>query len=1010
MSLPSVLESVRTLPDLQRLVAGLGYESTWLELPSDTVGLPGASAGVAAPTVVGVRRDFTWFACASTEPAITARRWAHRLATRGRFAGVLALDPTRHRLAIAVAGGGEPCRTIDLSNPSTVDLQCLDRLRCGGTRSALGLTAAIAEALSVEEAGARFFRAFRGVLNQMSQALPSRIALEDRHGLALLQLTRVLFLYFVQSKGWLDGRPHFLREEVDRCLTRRGHLHRDFFRPLFFGTLNRPELLRSGHAAAFGAIPFLNGGLFESHPVERRWRIDIPTASWREAFDDLFEHFQFVTAGATGTTDIAPDMLGRVFEGVMDPSLRHESGTFYTPPKLAGRLLRTALIALLMSRLGVGIGIAERRVDDPDPATEQLFARIRILDPAVGSGAFLLSALELLSGLPQSGLSVVAHRRWILAHNLFGVDQNPNAVRLTELRLWLAVIAAEPSENPRAVNPLPNLDSFVRSGDSLLEPKCASILARVDRGRSVELADRRATLALAQGDRKRELITELQVAERQILADALGRAMVQCDRRRRELMQVAKSPALFGEARGLDRAEQKALDALTIELRELRGLQNRLRRDGSVPWFHYESHFADVFAGGGFDLVVGNPPWVRAEALSPGVRRQLHDRYRWWGGRPGQRPGFRHQPDVSVAFLERAFELTAPGGVVAFILPQKLRSSGYAEGARTALVAGSTLNVVADLSRDPDAAFDATVYPLALVATQRAPHSRHRVRGNLAADGPAVPQRAWMGGAPWIVTGDATRATLDRIRREYPSLVARFSCHLGVKTGANDVFLNPQQELESCVLRWALRGRDVRPFSIEPRCRLVWPHDDQGRVLRQLPPRAAAYFAQHEARLRRRRDYDRGPIWTLFRVGRCAAAHRVVWPDMAKNLSATVLSGPSTRSIVPLNTCYVTQTSCAEHAYALATWLNSTWVRVLARLHADVAQAGYLRFNARVVRQLPLPDTALADAGLVQIYHASRGGINQTEIDEATAPHLSLTPRDRRRLAALLPDNTAGGR
>ena len=64
---------------------------------------------------------------------------------------------------------------------------------------------------------------------------------EDRHGLALLQLTRILFLYFIQTKGWLAGRERFLAEEVERCLAHRRRIHRDLLRPLFFGTLNRPR-------------------------------------------------------------------------------------------------------------------------------------------------------------------------------------------------------------------------------------------------------------------------------------------------------------------------------------------------------------------------------------------------------------------------------------------------------------------------------------------------------------------------------------------------------------------------------------------------------------------------------------------------------------------------------------------------------------------------------------------------------------------------------------------------
>ncbi len=122
--------------------------------------------------------------------------------------------------------------------------------------------------------GQRFFREFRATLERMAAGLPGPLPQADRHSLALLQLTRVLFLYFVQAKGWLAGNDRFLSDAVDRCLARSRRVHRDLLRPLFFGTLNRPVAER-GRAAAFGPIPFLNGGLFEPHPLERKVRGDI---------------------------------------------------------------------------------------------------------------------------------------------------------------------------------------------------------------------------------------------------------------------------------------------------------------------------------------------------------------------------------------------------------------------------------------------------------------------------------------------------------------------------------------------------------------------------------------------------------------------------------------------------------------------------------------------------------------------------------------------------------------
>ena len=236
-----------------------------------------------------------------------------------------------------------PCRRLAAS--SVTALTALARLGALPRDNATVALARAGELLGTERVGRRFFEQFRLTLEAMAAAADRQARLEDRRQLALIQLTRVLFLYFVQAKGWLDGRSDFLLRQVDACLLRRGQLHRHFLRPLFFGTLNRPAALRE-RATAFGRIPFLNGGLFEPHPLERRYRADLPNAVWRGAFDDLFERFHFTVREGVAPGSIAPDMLGRVFEGVMTPEMRRASGTYYTPPRLVGELVDAAFAAL----------------------------------------------------------------------------------------------------------------------------------------------------------------------------------------------------------------------------------------------------------------------------------------------------------------------------------------------------------------------------------------------------------------------------------------------------------------------------------------------------------------------------------------------------------------------------------------------------------------------------------------------------------------------------------------
>lgn len=996
----TLLEGIRRLEDLAPLVRVAGHEPMLQWLPAEGWA---EGARLTRAAVVGRSRGFEWLAFETEQGAGgVAANLARRLERAGRLAAVIALEPEARVLALSVSLAPRPVLVTSLDRPTPLTLRSLERLGGGSEAGAVAAAAHVARALDTEAVGRRFFSAFRRALDRMSGAFPERIPPDDRHQLALLQLTRVLFLYFVQAKGWLDANPHFLREHVDRTLAHGRDVQRDLLRPLFFGTLNQPVARRGGPARRFGRVPFLNGGLFEPHALERRWRVECASPLWRDTFDELFERFEFTLTESDGTR-VAPDMLGRVFEGLMAPAERSESGTFFTPSRLVVAVVRTTVAAWLARRLGVTEDRADAMLDDPGPATRAALAKVTLLDPAAGSGAFLLGALELLAAV-QGGPPAETRRR-VVRQNLFGVDRNPAAVRLTELRLWLAVIEPDRTASPDDVQPLPNLDSVVRQGDSLLEPVIPGWNGTAPPAAAAALGQLRSRLAIATGRDKAALLRSLRRVETGVASDMLRRAEDATRARLEELVEQGRATTLFGDRRGLERRERALLDQLRERRRYLWALRRRLERDGTLPWFHYQSQFGDVFTRGGFDIVVGNPPWVRAEELPVETRHHLRARYRWWSGarRAG---GYGHQADLSVAFLERATELVAANGTIGFVLPAKLATAAYASTARAVVAERMTIHAVADLGADPRATFDATTYPLALVASRAAAPEAHRVRLRLEPGGPAdLPQRRLVEG-PWLLSGERVARVLERMRAQHPALGTRFRCHLGVKTGLNDVFLDPAAPVEPEVLAWAVRGRDIRPFAVAAEVRLLWTHAASGLPLAALPPRAAAYLAPQRGRLRSRKDYEGGPEWAVFRAVPAVATHRVVWADLAPRLEAAALTGPQAERFIPLNTCYLASAPTAATALRLAAWLNCSWIRAAAAVVADPAAGGFRRFNARVVSGLPLPDRVLADPGLLALAEASRAGPpDQAALDDQCARLLGLDLEERHVLADI---RTAG--
>jgi hypothetical protein len=324
------------------------------------------------------------------------------------------------------------------------------------------------------------------------------------------------------------------------------------------------------------------------------------------------------------------------------------------------------------------------------------------------------------------------------------VDRSAAAVRLTELRLWLAVIAEDPADRPELIQPLPNLDCLIRQGDSLFEPVGDGLRLRpVESGLAEALRVARRRVVTATGREKRSQIRRLQDLEVRTTASALAAAEAELRESIEELLREASGNDLFGERRGLDREAKARIGRIRREIHALGRARRSVLREREVPWFHYQCHFADVFARGGFDLVVGNPPWLRAEQVPSEDRQRLSGRYRWWRA-AGH--GYANRPDLAVAFLERALELAAPGGHVALLVPAKLATAGYATAARHGLTASTTLLRVADLTRRPRAAFGATVYPLALVLRKAAPGSGHRVRTGLDGTRGSVAQARLAGG------------------------------------------------------------------------------------------------------------------------------------------------------------------------------------------------------------------------------------------------------------------------
>ncbi|KPK07640.1 MAG: hypothetical protein AMS20_02375 [Gemmatimonas sp. SG8_28] len=1016
------LRAAQTTADVTRLFVQLGYRQA---------GTPYGSKAVVAARW----RGFLVVAQADSDPRERARALARQLGAAGERGLGVGVGPGGIAIAAPRPGTAEATRALvfDAHLPAAVATAQLQALAPGRTRSALHHSLHVADVLSIEAVSNRFFRGFRRTWARMAEALPSDVPVAQRRLVALHSLLRMLFLYFVQAKGWLAGDPRYLRSLLDRTLASGGDFHRRALDPLFFGTLNVP--LEARQAPVGMDIPYLNGGLFRRHPAERRLtHTYFPDELWIDVFEQLFDRYHFCVHEARRVDAVAPDMLGRVFERLMDGDERSKTGSFFTPEDIVHSVVREALTAAL-SRPGRLAPDEATQVMDRGSLTAELrtragavVARLRILDPAVGSGAFLLGALEALTDIGMHLTPGTIERRWslrrrLLRDNLFGIDLNPIAVRLAELRLWLAVVADDPSTTVPAIAPLPNLDGVIRQGNTLLDPLGAArahavFPAAATAALTRRVAEARMRLFDARGPEVRTLNEDLRRHELTLGRELLARATRSCTAALADLESAAESRDLFGERNRLPPAQQTRLRALRDDLGALERATASLD-DGGVPFFSFEIHVPDVLEAGGFDLVIGNPPWVRAERIAPRDRAELRQRFRLW--RASDNRGFRHLPDLAVAFVERALELVAPGGVVALLLPSKVASADYASELRQHLATSVTITSLHRISDQEAAGFGATTYPLALIARADPPHPTHAVRlARSSADLLSQHQLARPG--PWILVPDRTRDAIESLRSSGRPLADVATPHLGVKTGVDGLLVGEPLEpagrtmrvrsllggmvtLERQVLRPAVRGRDVRPFAVAASRVVLWAYQRSGIPRQTLPARAAAFVTRHAEVLAARVDYRGGPLWTLFRTEPALSGHRVVWRDIARRPTAAVLD-QLMATAVPLNSCYVASFPDRMTALAASAVLNSCWAAALIHVTADEARGGYRRCNARAIGTVPLPRSSGALRSLAELareaHHAS--SVAHADLDASVAQALGLPEPIQARLRALVPD------
>jgi hypothetical protein len=951
---------------------------------------------------------------------------------------VLFVEPRTRRVAVAcdILDSAPRHVLLDPHNIRACDVDALADLQAHPGESDTAAALRIARGLDRSRVTHRFFRDVVAVRNLVARSwtgIPDSAA-ERRDGLALLLLSRLMFLYFLQRQGLLNGEQRFLPRLLSKWRSQRQRttFYRGMLGILFFGVLNRKPVQRSAQAAALGALPYLNGGLFEIHRLEvESAELDLSDEVLSRVFADVLEKYRFTTSDAVDhqrsgdVLTVDPEMLGRIFEGLMPVDRRGRTGTFYTPASVVDRVVVMALTEHLASRCCVPASAISALLHGEDPEMDagqtaslrDCADSVRVLDPACGSGAFLLGALSRLATIrmvsTRNAAAALDVRRDVVASALHGVDLLEDAALICSLRLWLALVPQ--CSDSSTVPPLPNLDRRIRQGDALVDPldlgnevggRPLDTSAPPELRRLLHSLEPAGTRYLGAGpDTKPALRRELHQLESAVARCWFGAFESRLSQQARELTARAGDRDLFGAHAAHAVAAERQLKAVARRRTELQEYGTEMNVGERLPFFSFRVHFAG--ASPGFDIILSNPPWVRSHKWPPPLRRLLRERYQvcatagwpYAAAVAGMPHAAGAQVDLSLLFLEKSIRLLAQNGTLGMLLPSKLLRSLYAAGAREMLLQQMQLLVLEDHSLDHRALFDADAFTSVVlarkVATGTSTAAEAAVRVTLAhAAGPSLqfevpaselPLRSGDARSPWLLVPPECRAVMRQMQQAGPALGEAVTIRRGAMTGANEVLVVRDVEprlgdlarirtegyyraatpngrraysgwIEASCLRPALRGADVEAWSASVDRHLIWTPYNNNR-LETAPLRLKQFLHRHRSRL----GADVHSRGALHRLSGHALGNKVVWSDLAADLRAAAvpaqvrnIAGIRT-PVIPLNTVYFIATSSPDESMLLSAYLNSLPLRVFTRAIAERAKDLHFRFFAWTIAVLPIP-------------------------------------------------------
>ena len=802
------------------------------------------------------------------------------------------------------------------------------------------------EAFDVEAVTDKFFQDYQRVFASVENAVEG-IPDNDTEAKRLWTqrlFTRLMFLRFIEKKGWLsyNGNRDYLRAlfEASEAETDENFLNDRLYWAFFHGLSSVSDSAEESAAAIErrGEVPFLNGGLFESKEYDRQHAIQIPNEEFAEILN-LFERYNFTVTESTPLdieVTVDPEMLGKVFEELVTG--RHDIGSYYTPRPVVSFICRESLKICLKNKTDETEEVLKKFVDDGE-ATEirnpekmlKVLQTLRICDPACGSGAYLLGMMSELLRLQEAlfqsnqiGSPTMDQRKLdIIQNNLYGVDKDEFAVDIAMLRLWLSLAVDYEGDTPE---PLPNLDYKVAVRDSLTGP--APELTHE------QIQSEDYLIQQVQEHQSEYLVTHNDIKKKWL----------------REEIDILKG--------------------------QIRGWQE----DKDV--FIWQVEFPEIFREGGFDIVIGNPPYVdqrRIRRLKPILKKLFPEIY-------------SGTADLYVYFYKRGIELLCPGGILTYISSNTFLQVEFGKNLRTFLADKVRLHRL--LNFGSVSVFKATVDTCIFLVENSVPHGEvflvatFRDKTDIPRLSEAFEEHAFpihvndFSPDGWVLTSPETLSLLNRLQKIGTPLgeYVNWNFYRGLTTGCNEAFVISDSVRQRLIaedassielIKPSLRGRTLKDSKwklnsvdeyiivITSSANKEWPwsgttdESEAERIFSNTYPSIYQHLIGYRDKLMTREDRGRF-YWELRSCAYYAEFEKpkIIYPHFAKYLYVFY----DTAEVYGVNTIYFIPTHDLSILAILGSSLFDWYARHKFQTLQDPWTGGSLLFKKVSMEKVPIAD------------------------------------------------------